>query len=71
MSSSLYLKGLTLDQRKELEQQLYSSQKGNCFICGDKIDLALHANAIDIDHIEPLKLGGKRPQQFRTYPCLV
>jgi HNH endonuclease len=56
---SIYLNGLTSDQRKELEKQLNSSQKGNCFICGSKIDMVLHANAIDIDHVEPLKLGGK------------
>jgi hypothetical protein len=59
MTGSLYLNSLTSDQRKELEKQLHSSQKGNCFICGEKIDLTLHANAIDIDHVEPLKLGGK------------
>lgn len=56
---SLYLNGLTPDQRKQLEQQLHSSQKGNCFICGLPIDMVLHANAIDIDHVEPLKTGGK------------
>jgi hypothetical protein len=56
---SLYLNGLTSDQRKELEKQLHSSQKGNCFICGGAIDLVLHANAIDIDHVEPLKTGGE------------
>ena len=56
---SLYLNALTSDQRKELERQLHSSQQGNCFICGSVIDLVLHANAIDIDHIEPLKIGGK------------
>ena len=59
MPGSMYLNGLTSDQRKDLEKHLHSSQMGNCFICGDKIDLILHANAIDIDHIEPLKLGGK------------
>src|ERR1039458_2622365 len=56
---SLYLNNLTSDQRTTLEKQLQSSQNGNCFICGKVIDLVLHANAIDIDHIEPLKLGGK------------
>src|ERR1035438_2969627 len=56
---SIYLNGLTSDQRKELEKQLNSSQKGNCFICGSKIDMVLHANALDIDHVEPLKVGGK------------
>jgi hypothetical protein len=55
----MYLNALTSDQRKDLEKQLYACQKGNCFICGNKIDMMLHANAIDIDHVEPLKLGGK------------
>src|SRR5579871_4425043 len=59
MSGSMYLNALTQDQRKGLEKQLHSSQMGNCFICGDPIDMVLHANAIDIDHVEPLKLGGK------------
>jgi hypothetical protein len=56
---SLYLNALTTDQRNQLERQLHSAQNGNCFICEKPIDLALHANAIDIDHVEPLKVGGK------------
>jgi hypothetical protein len=59
MSGSMYLNALTSDQRQDLEKQLHASQKGNCFICGNKIDMVLHANAIDVDHVEPLKLGGK------------
>jgi HNH endonuclease len=55
----MYLNALTSDQRQDLEKQLHASQKGNCFICGNKIDMVLHANAIDVDHVEPLKLGGK------------
>jgi len=60
MSRWLFLKAPTSDQRNELEKQLYPSQRGNCFIYGDKIEIAaLHANASDIDHVEALKLGGE------------
>jgi hypothetical protein len=56
---SLYLHGLSLDQRKELEKRLFETQRGKCFICEKPIDLVLHADAIDIDHVEPSKAGGK------------
>ncbi len=56
---SLYLSGLSADQRGELERRLWDTQKGNCFICEKEIDLKLHQNAIDIDHVEPIKTGGK------------
>ncbi len=56
---SLYLNALSSDQRNELEKRLYGTQNGKCFICEKPIDLVLHANAIDIDHVEPIKVGGK------------
>lgn len=57
--SSLYLNRLNHEQREALVKSLHKSQNGNCFICGKKIDLKLQANAIDIDHIEPIRSGGK------------
>ncbi len=56
---SLYLSALSEKQREELEKALWSAQHGVCFICEREIDLKLHANAIDIDHVEPIKTGGK------------
>src|SRR4030042_6947614 len=56
---SLYLSGLSADQRGELERRLWNAQKRVCFICEREIDLKLHQNAIDIDHVEPIKTGGK------------
>lgn len=56
---SLYLSSLSVQQREELVQRLWNTQQGVCFICEREIDLKLHANTIDIDHIEPIKTGGK------------
>jgi hypothetical protein len=56
---SLYLNNLTEDQHEELQRNLHAAQKGCCFICQKPIDPELHAGAIDIDHVEPLKTGGK------------
>lgn len=56
---SLYLSGLSEKQKEELKQRLWNVQKGLCFICEREIDLKLHANVVDIDHVEPIKTGGK------------
>lgn len=63
--ASLYLRRLSNEDRDDLDKKLHESQSGNCFICGQKVDLALHAGGLDIDHIEPISAGGKDgPENF-------
>ena len=57
--SSLYLRRLSPQERKSLVQRLYESQGRKCFICQKEIDLNIHANTLDIDHVEPTRVGGK------------
>lgn len=65
MGSSIYLRRLSSEGRQELIRKLLSSQSGNCFICAKPIDLDIHRNHIDIDHIEPTSSGGKdSPENF-------
>jgi len=56
---SLFLNALTQDQRKDLEQRLLAQQGGKCFICEKPINPDLHQGLTDIDHVEPLRAGGK------------
>jgi hypothetical protein len=63
--SSLYLNRLTAEGRTELLQELQKRQNGHCFICGKTIDLQLHKNSIDIDHVVPTSLNGPdNPSNF-------
>lgn len=57
--TSLFLGRLKPEQRSELIDKLWNAQGGNCFICEQPIDLEVHANSIDIDHVEPTNTGGK------------
>lgn len=56
---SIYLSKLSSEERQKLIKTLLSSQSGNCFICAKPVDLDVHENHIDIDHVEPLSSGGK------------
>ena len=57
--ASLYLSRLTPDARAKLVTRLHEAQGGLCFICESPIDLDVHASSVDIDHVEPLTLGGR------------
>jgi len=57
--ASQFLSRLSSDNRQKLIQDLYSAQKCNCFICEKFIDLIAQKDNLDIDHVVPLKVGGK------------
>jgi len=62
---SRYLNSLNQIERMNLEKSLLETQNGVCFICGEPMDLKLHAGNLDIDHIEPMAIGGKdEPNNF-------
>lgn len=56
---SLYLSRLNQNQLKSLREELFDIQQGKCFICEKQMDLNLHSDNLDIDHIIPIKLEGK------------
>jgi hypothetical protein len=56
---SLFLSNISSEELEDLKKRLLSVQKGKCFICEKEIDLKLQSGSIDIDHVIPLKTGGK------------
>ena len=65
MANSVYLNKLNGEERNKLIEHLWSIQKSKCFISGKDIDLDLHRDQLDIDHIIPLVSGGKdEPSNF-------
>jgi hypothetical protein len=57
--ASLFLAKLSGADRGELVRRLHAIQSGKCFICQQVIDLDIHSDEIDIDHVTPTKSGGK------------
>lgn len=56
---SPFLDNLSNDERDSLTKRLFEQQQGKCFICQKEIDLELHNESLDIDHIVPLASNGK------------
>ena len=57
--SSLFLSRLKPGERQALIPKLHATQGGNCFICEQVIDLVIHQDTLDIDHVVPLNDRGK------------
>lgn len=55
--ASLYLNGLSGEQYEQLKRTLLAAQNGFCFLCEQPIDMAIQA--VDVDHVEPVSVGGK------------
>jgi hypothetical protein len=57
--SSLFLRNQSPEERTALIATLHATQKGRCFICEKPIDLQLHKDELDVDHVVPISTGGK------------
>ena len=59
MAYSRYVASLPSEELQAFREKLYDIQSGKCYICRELIDLQLHGGSLEIDHIEPLAVGGK------------
>ncbi|MYE33031.1 MAG: HNH endonuclease [Chloroflexi bacterium] len=59
MANSRYVAGLTPEALQDLREKLHSIQSGRCYICRKPIDLEHHDGTLELDHIEPLAVGGR------------
>ena len=57
--ASKYLGNLNVAEYEELRNELWHIQNGKCFISDEPIDLVLHKDDLDIDHVMPYSKGGK------------
>jgi len=57
--ASQYLARQKPEDRHQLIIALHNAQHGNCFICEQPVDLKVHKDSIDIDHVVPLNDRGK------------
>ena len=65
MAHSAFLNKLSNEERDNLMLQLWQQQKGKCFITGKDIDLRLHHDHLDIDHVVPISSGAPdNPSNF-------
>lgn len=56
---SLGLRQLSGEPRRQLIEELWQCQNGRCFISEKPIDLSIHSDDLDIDHVIPTRDGGK------------
>ena len=59
LANSRYVASLAPEDLQAFRERLHSIQSGNCYICRESIDLQLHEGSLDLDHIEPLAVGGR------------
>lgn len=59
MANSRYVASLAQEELDTLRGKLHNIQSGKCYICRKPIDLQLHEGSLELDHIEPLAVGGR------------
>ena len=59
MANSRFVAGLASEELQTLRGKLHTIQAGRCYICRQPIDLKLHEDSLELDHIEPLAVGGR------------